>query len=198
MSPHVRAGVWRSRARQRYGRQLGPSEARLLHDLVGGATPDLDHELEKLDTFLPQEAPITAEAIHGLASPLKAYAFFAFQNALGHGRLRDFLPALRNLMAVEYDSPVPVVTRLFSHFLTLAKVRALLDQGAGETEIQEACRLNHFIHIKREKYLEQARSRPLVRWKQLLARLARLEWEVKQGRYAHRFEQEMAFAQMVR
>ncbi len=184
------------RARQRYGRGLGAAEARLLQDIVGGETAELDRELEKLDTFLPKGEAITAEAIESLVSPLKVYAIFEFQKAMGLRRSRDFLPALRNLLENGTEG-FQVVLRLFAHFLTLAKIRTLLDQGAGEHEIVEACRLNQFLHIVKEKYLDQARSRSLARWKLLLARLARLEWEMKQGRYLHRFEIEMALAAML-
>ncbi len=184
------------RAKRRYGRSLGAAEARLLQDIVGNEPAELDHELEKLDTFLPKGRAITAEAVETLVSPLKVFAIFEFQKAMGLGVKRDFLPALRNLLDHGTDG-FQVVLRLFSHFLTLAKIRAMLDEGAGEKEIQEACKLNHFIHIVKEKYPEQARSRTLARWKLLLARLARLEGEMKQGRYLHRFEVEMALAGML-
>ena len=106
---------------------------------------------------------------------------------------RDFLPAMRNLLDNGNEGFLAVL-RLFSHFLTLTRIRAMLDEGASEQAIEEACKLNHFIHVVKERYLDQARTRSLPRWKQLLARLARLEWEMKQGRYSHRFEVEMALA----
>ena len=181
------------RAQQRYRRRLGASEARLLQDIVGNETSDLDHELEKLDTFLPKGVPITAEAITDVVSPLKVHIFFEFQKAAGFKNPADFLPAMRNLLDHGTEGFLASL-RLFNHFLALAKIRAMLDEGANEKEIEEACKLNHFIHIVKERYLDQARSRTLPRWKQLLARLARMEWEMKQGRYTHRFEVEMALA----
>jgi DNA polymerase-3 subunit delta len=179
------------RARQRYDRKLGLAEARVLQDIVGNETSDLDHELGKLDTFLPKHQAITAEAITDVVSPLKVHIFFEFQKAAGMCNPRDFLPAMRNLLDHGTDGFV-VAPRLFHHFLTLTRIRAMLDEGAGEQQIEETCKLNHYIHIVKEHYLDQARTRTLYRWKQLLVRLARLEWEMKQGRYPHRFEVEMA------
>jgi len=181
------------RAQQRYGRKLGMPEARLLQDIVGNETSDLDHELEKLDTFLPKGQAISLESITDVVSPLKVHVFFEFQKAAGMKNPRDFLPAMRNLLDNGNEGFLAVL-RLFSHFLTLTRIRAMLDEGASEQAIEEACKLNHFIHVVKERYLDQARTRSLPRWKQLLARLARLEWEMKQGRYSHRFEVEMAMA----
>lgn len=179
------------RAHERYNRKLGPAEARLLQDIVGNETSDLNSELEKLDTFLPKDKPITLESIADVVSPLKVHIFFEFQKAAGLRNPQDFLPAMRNLLDHGTEAFL-VAPRLFNHFLTLTRIRSMLDEGAGEQEIEEACKLNHFIHIVKERYLDQARTRSLPRWKQLLARLARLEWELKQGRYPHRFEVEMA------
>jgi DNA polymerase-3 subunit delta len=181
------------RAQQRYGRRLGMTEARLLQDVAGNETSDLDHELEKLDTFLPKGQAITAEAIADVVSPLKVHVIFEFQKAAGLRNPHDFLPAMRNLLDNGTDGFLAVM-RLFTHFLTLTRIRAMMDEGAGERDIVEACKLNHFLHVQKERYLDQARTRSLSRWKQLLARLARLEWEMKQGRYPHRFEVEMALA----
>lgn len=177
------------RAQQRYGRKLGLAEARLLQEMAGNEPSDLDHELEKLDTFLPKGKPITTEDIEEVVSPLKVHIFFEFLKAAGLRKAGDFLPALRNLLDHGNEGFVAAL-RLFNHFVKLAQVRALLDEGAREHEIAEACKINRFIFDK-ERFLDQARSRSLRRWKQILARLARLEWEMKQGRYPRRFEVEM-------
>jgi DNA polymerase-3 subunit delta len=188
--------AWLAERARRYGRALAPAEARLLQDIVGNDTSELDQELEKLDTFLPKGKPVTAEAILNLVSPLRAYGIFEFQNTAGHKNPHDFLPALRNLLDNGTEA-FAVVMRLFSHFLTLARIRALLDAGAGEREIAETCKLHPFLHIVKDRYPDQARTRTLGRWKQSLARLARMEWEMKQGRHLHRFEVEMALADLV-
>ena len=183
------------RSKQRYGRKLGPSEAQLLQDIVGSETIELDHELEKLDTFLPKGQVLTAESIRDVVSPLKVHTMFEYQKAAGLKRAPDFLPALRSLLDGGSESGgIGATMMLFTHFLKLAKIKAMLDEGAGEREIEETFKLNHFLHVEKERYLEQANKRSLTRWKQLLARLARLEWEMKQGRYSHRFEVEMALA----
>lgn len=183
------------RAQKTHSRRLGHAEARLLQEIVGNDTSELDHELEKLDTFLPKGAPITAEAIRDVVSPLKVHTMFEFQKAAGLRNAANFLPALRSLLEEQggSESGIGPAIMLFNHFLKLARIRALLDEGAGEGEIMAFTKLPAFI-FRNELYLEQARTRPLYRWKQLLARLARLEREMKQGRYARRFEIETALA----
>jgi DNA polymerase-3 subunit delta len=184
------------RAQQKYGRRLGAAEARILQDLVGNKLEELDHELEKLDTFLPKGRAIAAADIEELVSPLKVFNQFEFNRVMGHRRKAEFLPALRALL--EDDKPAFLVAQmLFSHFLTLLKIRACQDQGMGPDGIVDSLKLNRFLHVQKEGYLEQARSRSQEQWKRILARLARMEREMKQGRYAHRFEVELAFASLV-
>lgn len=199
------------RALQKYGRKLATPEARLLQDVVGGKLDELDHELEKLDTFLPKGKAISGDDIEDLVSPLKAFGRFEFQKIMGQRRKLDFLPALRSVLedapppsasakgaAISGGPPPPfmVAQWLFSHFLTLLKIRAMLDDGAPVDAIVESLKVNAFI-FKKEGYLEQARQRSQGQLKKILIRLARMEREMKQGRYSHRFEVEMAFAALV-
>ncbi len=186
------------RAKEKHKRTLGHVEARLLQDIVGNDTAELDHELEKLDTFLPKGEGITAEAIRQVVSPLKVHTMFEFQKAAGLGNAASFLPALRSLLEEQggSESGIGPVIMLFNHFLKLTRIRAMLDEGANEQDIIAFVKLPPFI-FRNELYTEQARKRPLYRWKQLLARLASLEQEMKQGRYAKRFEIETALAGVV-
>lgn len=184
------------RARQKYGRRLGAPEARVLQDLVGGKLEELDHELEKLDTFLPKGDAISAADIEELVSPLKVFNQFEFNRVMGRQRKEEYLPALRALL--EDDKPPFLIAQmLYSHFLTLLRIRSLQDEGRGPDEIVETLKLNRFLHVQKEGYLEQAARRSQSQWKKILVRLARMEQEMKKGRYGHRFEVEMAFAAMV-
>ncbi|MCD6023901.1 MAG: holA [Fibrobacteria bacterium] len=191
--------VWLTeRAQQRYGRKLSLADAKLLQEIVGNETSELDHELEKLDTFLAKGKPVSAEAIQDVVSPLKVHTMFEFQKAAGLKSPANFLPAMRSLLEQGGgESGIGATLMLFSHFFKLARIRSMLDEGATETQIVEACKLNPFLHIQKERYLDQARTRSLARWKQLLTRIARLESELKQGRYSQRFEIEMALAGVV-
>ncbi len=187
----------KQRAQQKYGRRLNFIDAQLLLDIVGKNLTDLDHELEKLDTFLAKGAAITAVDIHDLVSPLKVAGMFEFQKTMGLRIKVDMLPTLRNLLENEFkDAPFVVAQILFNHFLTLLRIRTLLDEGVRESEIIPIIKRPSFI-VQKERYFEQARTRSAETWKKLLSRLARLEIELKRGQYPHRFEVEMAFAGMV-
>lgn len=186
-----------ARAKEKYTRRLAQTDAQLLLDIVGKDLSELDHELEKLDTFLPKGAAIDADGIRELVSPTKVASIFEFQKAMGLRKKADMLPALRNLLENDFkDAPFVVAQMLFSHFLTLLRIRALLDQGAREPEIVPVIKRPPFI-VQKERYLDQARTRPAATWRRLLAYAARLEMDLKRGRYPHRFEVEMAFAYMV-
>ncbi len=185
------------RAREKYGRRLNLVDAQLLLDIVGKSLAELDHELEKLDTFLPKGGAIGAVDIQDLVSPTKVVGIFEFQKTMGLRKKADMLPSLRNLLENDFkDAPFVVAQMLFGHFLTLLKIRSMLDQGLREQDITPIIKRPPFI-IQKERYFEQAMSRSAETWKKLLTRLARFEIELKQGRYPHRFEVEMAFAGMV-
>lgn len=186
-----------ARAKDKYGRRLSQVDAQLLLDIVGRGLGELDHELEKLDTFLPKGEAISAADIQDLVSPTKVASIFEFQKAMGLRKKADMLPALRNLLENEFkDAPFVVAQMLFAHFLTLLRIRTLLDQGAREQDILPVIKRPPFI-VQKERYLDQARTRKADTWKRLLAYLARFEMDLKKGRYPHRFEVEMAFAYMV-
>jgi DNA polymerase III subunit delta len=185
------------RASQKYKRRLNTIDAQLLLDIVGKNLTELDHELEKLDTFLAKGAPITAVDIHDLVSPLKVAGIFEFQKTMGLRIKTDMLPTLRNLLENEYkDAPFVVAQMLFTHFLTLLRIKTLMEEGVREADIAPTIKRPPFI-VQKERYMEQAKTRSSVTWKKLLSRLAKLEIELKRGRYPHRFEVEMAFAGMV-
>jgi DNA polymerase III delta subunit len=186
------------RAKKTHTRTLSLADARLLHEIVGNDTAELDHELEKLDTFLPKGAPITAESIHTVVSPLKVHTMFEYQKAAGLQDMAAFLPALRSLLVEQgsKESGIGPAILLYNHFLRLARIRAMLDDGASKQDILVATKVNPYIFDK-EGYVEQARKRSMIKWKKVLARLAALEREMKQGRYAQRFEIEVALAGVV-
>ncbi len=185
------------RAREKYGRRLNLLDAQLLLDIVGKSLAELDHELEKLDTFLPKGSAISAADIQDLVSPTKVASMFEFQKTMGLRKKADMLPALRNLLENEFkDAPFVVAQILFGHFAKLMRIRALLDQGASESEALAGIKLPPFI-LQKERYAEQARSRSLELWKKLLSMLAHFEIDLKRGRYPNRFEVEIMFAAMV-
>jgi len=185
------------RCQQKYGRRLTLIDAQLLLDMVGKNLTDLDHELEKLDTFLPKGSAIKAEDIQDLVSPLKVAGIFEFQKTMGLRKKADMLPALRNLLENEFkDAPFVIAQMLFSHFQTLLRIRTMQESGAREADIAPFIKRPPFI-IQKEKYFEQAKTRSVETWKKILIRLAKFETELKQGKYPHRFEVEMAFAAMV-
>lgn len=185
------------RAKAKYGRRLSPADARLLQDIVGNDLAELDRELEKLDTFLPKGEAITHEPILSLASPLKTVLVFEFQKVMGLRDKAGFLPALRHLLDEAGEPPFLLAMRLLSHFTLLARFRAQADGGRNDAAIAGELKLNAFLHLTKERYGEQARSRSLPLWKKSIAALARLERDFKRGRYAQRFETEMAFASLL-
>ncbi len=184
-----------TRARVKYSRILSISDASYLKDLIGIDLNDLDMELSKLDTFLPEKSPILAKDIEEMVSPRNA-DIFVFQNSMGMRDKAKMLHSLRSLV----DSGDPaflLCMRLYSHCLTLLRICSCLQKGKSDKEIADELQLNYYFHFRTQRYAEQAKSRPLALWKKIVSRLSRMELDFKQGRLSERFEIELAFAAMM-
>ncbi len=184
------------RAKQKYQRHLGLSEAQFLQDMVGADMAELDRELEKLDTFLPKKQAISHADIEELIAPTRAIDIFEFQKNMGLRQKTLQLQALRSMLD-NGDPAFQIALLLFRHFLVLLKIRDRLDQGQNPKDIADALKLNYFFHFQRLNFVDQARSRSVTLWKKCLIRLSQMELEFKQGKMTQRFEIEMAFATLV-
>ncbi len=184
------------RCRSAYGRTLSVSDARLLQDIAGNDLGDLDRELRKLDSFLPKGRPLDGQSILAVVDAGRIADVFELQSNMGLRDKTRLLYSIRSLMD-RGETPFQLAIRLFSHFTTLMKIKSLSDRGESQSAICEKLNLKAFFHMEKLRYMDQANSRSLVLWKKTLVRLGKMEMELKEGKYAHRFEVEIAFANLV-
>ncbi len=184
------------RCRSAYSRSLSGSDARLLQDIAGNDLGDLDRELQKLDAFLPKGRPVDGESILAVVDAGRVADVFELQSNMGLRDKTRFLYSLRSLLD-RGETPFQISIRLFTHFALLMKVRNLSDKGDSPAAICDRLKLNPFFHMEKLRFMDQAHSRSLILWKKTLVRLGKMEMELKAGKYTHRFEVEMAFANLV-
>lgn len=184
-----------SRSRQKFKRELSIQNATFLWEFIGDDLQELEQELEKLDLYLPEGAPVTAADIERVTEPHRNIYIFELQKTMG---LRNKAKALASLnsMLEQGEPPFLIAIRLFNHFLKLLKIQTLMERGMKTDSIADILHINQYIY-KKEAYGKQAMSRSPLLLKKILARLAKLEAEFKRGKYPRRFEIEMAFVSLI-
>lgn len=184
-----------SRCLNKFKRPMHRDAALFLWECVGDNLQELEYELNKLNTFLPEGAPITAHTIHETVLPHRNINFFELQKNMGlRDKARSLLSLTNNLN--QGEPPLLLAIRLFHHFFKLLKIRTFLDRGIPIKEIADIMHINHFIFTK-EQFAKQAMSRTPGEWKKTLIKLSKLETEFKRGKYPQQFEAETAFAELI-
>jgi DNA polymerase-3 subunit delta len=184
-----------SRSMEKFKRKLSIQDATYLWECLGDDVQELEHELAKLNLFLPEGDPITAEVIEKVVIPHRNINMFELQKYMG---LRNKAKTLTSLHSVieQGDPAFLIAIRLYNHFLKLLKIRSLLEKGMQAEKIADMLLIRQYI-FKHESYIKQAMSRSPQLLQKILSRLAKLEMKFKQGKYSQRFEIEMAFISLL-
>ena len=184
-----------ARSKTKFKRQLPVKDAIFLWECLGDDLQELENELNKLNLYLPQGAPITAESIEKVIIPHRNINTYEMQKYMG---LRNKARSLLSLSSVldQGDPPFLIAIRMFNHFLKLLKIRTFLENGLAVEKIADILHIRQYL-FKKELYREQAMARSPSLLKKILARLAQLEVEFKQGKLPQRFEIEIAFAELL-
>ncbi|MBF0431935.1 MAG: DNA polymerase III subunit delta [Fibrobacteria bacterium] len=182
-------------ASTKYKRSLSSRAAFLLWEYIGDDLKELEQELEKLDLYLPDKAPITEEDIIKLIVPHRNNNIFEFKKRMGLRHKGEALKILRSMLD-QGDPPFLLTIQLFNHFLQLLNIHMLHQKGLSPIAIYDRLKISKWI-FEKENYLAQANSRSEKLWKKILIELSKLEADFKRGRYSERFEVELAFARFL-
>ena len=183
------------RAKKKFKRKISISSAHYLWEFVGDNTREIELELEKLDAFVPENKPITVEAIHNLLSKHRDITIFELLKTFG---LRDKPLAYKALTSLleAGEHPILITMRLFTHYKRLLDINILLEQGHAPAQICKKFRIHEFLFSK-DRYLEQARARSQKTFKKILTKLSEIEYNLKSGHYTYNFEIEMEFSKLI-
>ncbi len=128
-----------------YHRQIGKTAAEYLIDLVGNELDKVYTELQKIDIYLPDKAPIDKTVIESVTGASRAMNPFELANALGQRNLSRVLEIIDSL----YNNNISVsscIAILFRHFWKVLKIRAYLYEEKGIVNA-----------YKRARYTEQTK-----------------------------------------
>ncbi len=130
---------WLGQRAQARGKNLEGPAAERLAELGGLGLGALDSELEKLSLFVGKKESIAKDDVRQVMGRGRLYGIFDFTDALAANDLARGLTAYDQLDALGEPAVkvLAMVTRLFRQLL---EVRAVLDSGGGQREVQQALR----------------------------------------------------------
>ena len=103
------------------GRRIAKPDAEYLVDLVGCDFDSINAQLQKLDIYLPDKAPITREAIARTVEGSRAINGYELAHALGKQDLVRATELVDSLFGTSFYAP-PVIAALFRHFWALYRI----------------------------------------------------------------------------
>lgn len=108
------------------GRRISRQDAEHLVDLVGSDFAAIHSEIQKLDIYLPEGAPITGQIIAEVIEGSRAVSPSELAQALGHQDMVRVLEIIDSLFAASFYPP-PCIAAVFRHFSALYRVRTFFD-----------------------------------------------------------------------
>ncbi len=136
-------------------KSISPQATRLLLALKGNSTGALKQEIEKITTALHDEKEINEDHIYNLTGISKRYNIFELSDQVGKKYYSLSQEIVTRLLQSE-ESAVAIVASLTRHFITLWKVRSLLNKKESKTELSKKAGL--FYESQWDNYAAQSRN----------------------------------------
>jgi|WetSurMetagenome_2_1015567.scaffolds.fasta_scaffold00077_25 DNA polymerase III delta subunit len=186
-------------------RRISPEDAQRLVDMVGADTGLLRSELDKLDIFLDDGSPITADAIDAVSGAARQSTQFELAQALGEKNTVRVLEIIETIYTGNVYLPL-FTGAVFRHFWSLFRLHLFAKEkpallwgyrsssrprkneaalalavGAGLFSENQANRL--YPMVIKPRLIEQAVSFSYRGYRRIFALLAEFDTGIKTGRY---------------
>jgi len=121
--PEYKMAEWvETQAPRLFGRAISKVNAEYFVDLVGADTSLLNSELQKIDLYLPDNAPIDKAVIDTVAGPNRAMSHFELAQALGKKDFVRVLEIIESIFTGNVYLPL-FVGAVFRHFWGMYKIK---------------------------------------------------------------------------
>jgi len=197
-------GKWiEARSRAKWGRGIERDAVAALAERagttdyrkVGECLPDLDRELEKLDSRLEKGQKITAALVEELVGDRRPASLQDFLSALSGRRPAQMVKALVRLRET---TPAFLLAQFaWTEFVQLYRLRKAMDRGARGADAARDLGINEYI-FRMRGFEAAAQGRSAARWLADIAALCRIESGDKRGRYQNEWLLELEFHQISR
>lgn len=192
-----------TRARARWNRGIERDAVAALVDRagttdyrkVGECLPDIDRELEKLDSRLEKGQKITAALVEELVGDRRPASLQDFLSALSARRPAQMVKALVRLRET---TPAFLLAQFaWTEFVQLYRLRKAMDRGLRAGDAARELGINEYI-FRMRGFEAAAQGRSAARWLADIAALCRIESGDKRGRYQNEWLLELEFHQIAR
>lgn len=175
------AAAWVAAEALRSGVRLQSGAAERLASAVGTEMGQLASALERVALFVGEGTAISAEAVEEVLADTRQRSIFELTNAVGHGRRREALAVLRQLI-LSRESGVRIVAMLARHLRQLWSVKELAGRdGVDPTQMAAQVGVPPFAIADLER---QAQRLPLSRLVQMHEALREADRALKSSRLA--------------
>ncbi len=172
---------WISSRMSLKGGQIEAGAARLLADLVGADTRQLDLELDKLVNYVNARRAVTPEDVNWLVSARQMVDIFDLVDAVGLRQAGRAMSHLHDLLD-NGASPMHLIRMLERQLRMLTQTKELTGQGASSAEMMRHLGVKHaFLVDKLSRQAQNFSRGSLIR---ALSQLACTENAIKTGEIA--------------
>lgn len=197
-------GKWiEARARNHWGRVIERDAVAALveragttdYRKVGECLPDLDRELEKLDSRLEKGQKISATLVEELVGDRRPASLQDFLSALSARRPGQMV---KSLVRLRETVPAFLLAQFaWTEFVQLYRLRRLMDRGMRGADAARELGINEYV-FRMRGFEAAAQGRTPARWLSDIAALCRIESGDKRGRYQNEWLLELEFHQISR
>lgn len=113
-----------------FGRRMDEVCAKYLVEYVGDDVSLLYSEIQKLDIYLPENAPITKQAIEAVTGNTANASPYDLANAIGQRSWSEVLEILERIFDNKTFQILPMVAIIYRHFWKLYKIRSYAQANA--------------------------------------------------------------------
>lgn len=147
---------WIIRECKRNKFQIETKIASYLLYVVGSDMIQLEEEIKKLGSFLPENAQATSHDIDIICTKSLETKIFDLINAMLDGKPKEAITIYHNLLLMK-ESPLMVLAMIIRQFRMILQCKVLLEQGKTQSQIASKMNIRDFMvrgYLKQSKYFK--------------------------------------------
>ena len=165
-------------AKSEHGKKLSKQAASLLIELAGDDIGRICGEIDKLALYSAKQEAISPQSIEELVGRNRMFNVFTVIDAMAAGQKEKAIERLRNMFANDKNAEYSAVGAFAFHFRKIFKAKVLLEKGVNSYQVLKQLR----VYGDKKAFIRQVNHMTLKKCGCVIARLARIDCEMKTGR----------------
>lgn len=159
--------------------------------VVGSDMIQLEAEIKKLGSFLPENAQVTSYDIDIVCTKSLETKIFDLINAMINGQSKDAITIYHNLLLMK-ESPLMVLAMIIRQFRMILQCKVLLEQRQSQSEIAYKMKIRDFMV---REYSKQSKYFKIGELKQALNYCLQTDINIKTGKISSELALELLILQ---